>query len=202
MQQTKVINHVCYTDASFSCLVDGLRICCCWSWIWSSAWPCAWGWPSSLDGCSSCRYPECVCGGICFSSSFLFFSCSPTLFSLASAWITDCRQRGHQSASLAPYRSLHYILQTIALHLQIGLTRALPLFLSSVTYLLFPHTIKGNLYTIIHMLNEANWSVAECYVYILKLVQNCSFSSIKNRKEVWIPKPSNKYKDKEEEHLI
>ncbi len=31
----------------------------------------------------------------------------PSLFSLASAWITARRQTGHQSASPAPYRALH-----------------------------------------------------------------------------------------------
>lgn len=53
----------------FPRLVDGWPICCCWSWIWSSAWPCAWGWPSSIDGSLSRRYRKCVFGS-CFASSF------------------------------------------------------------------------------------------------------------------------------------
>lgn len=66
--QAKAINQDSYADALFSCLIDGWRIFCCWSWIWSSAWPCAWGWPGSLDGCSSRMYPECVYGALFLSS--------------------------------------------------------------------------------------------------------------------------------------
>lgn len=66
--QVNVIGQSCYTNVC--CLLDGWPICCCWSWISSSAWPCAWGWPSNPDGSWSRRFLKCVSGGIWSSSCF------------------------------------------------------------------------------------------------------------------------------------
>lgn len=125
--QVKVINQGYYTDASFSRLVDGSPICCCWSWIWSSAWPCAWGWPSSLGGSLSRRYLECV---------------------FAVHLVSDhlCPHRPQTDRAPVSLSDTTWLTPLIApmiqLHSQIALRMTLPLFLSSMTCLLFPRTIN------------------------------------------------------------